>query len=72
MSSKTLRRGALALVVVSSFALARPTPAAARPGGSYRPVAVRPHAQAFLSTLWDLMVRLWGGEGTTSDPNGHH
>jgi hypothetical protein len=69
--STFLRRGALALVLLSSLAAVPPAPLAAAPAGPYRQQVVRPHPGLF-GSFWRLMTSLWGREGATTDPTGHH
>lgn len=68
--SNSLRRGAAALVLLSSFALAHPAPAAAEPATPVRQPVVRPHHPSFLGSLWHLLTSLAGHEGGVTDPNG--
>jgi len=68
LSHRSARRIALAAVLCSSIALAHPV--SADPTGPYRQQITRPHHAGFFGTLWGLMSALWGGEGTTADPNG--
>ena len=68
LSHRSLRRVALAAVLFSSIALAHPVSAVA--SGPYRQQITRPHHAGFFGTLWGVMSALWGGEGTTTDPNG--
>jgi len=68
----SLRRGAIAIVLFSSLALAQAVPCAAEPSGPYRQeVAVAQHAGLF-AHLWHMLTSIWGGEGTTADPAGAH
>jgi hypothetical protein len=68
----SLRRGAIALVLFSSLALAQAAPSVAEPSGPYRQEIVRPHHGGLLARFWQLMASLWGTEGTANDPTGHH
>jgi hypothetical protein len=68
----SLRRGAVAIVLFSALSLAQAVPCAAEPSGPYRQeVAVAQHAGLF-ARLWHMLTSVWGGEGTVTDPTGHH
>ncbi len=69
----SLRRGAAAIALVSALFLAPSAPCAAEPSGPYRQqVAALAHPTGFFARIWHLMTALWEGEGTATDPTGHH
>ena len=68
---RSLRRGAIAIVLFSSLALA--VPCTAEPSGPYRQevaAVAAAHPAGLLARLWHWMTSIWGGEGTVTDPNG--
>jgi hypothetical protein len=69
---RALRRGAAAIALFSALALAPTAPCVAEVSAPYRQEVRFAHHTGFFVRVWHLMTILWGGEGTTTDPTGHH
>ena len=72
LDPRSLRRGAAAIALFSALALAPTAPCAAEASAPYRQEMAVAHHTGFLARLWHLMTAVWGGEGTATDPTGHH
>jgi len=79
LRSLSLRRSALALLLLASLAFTPAAPGAAEPFGpgarqveqiGHRHPHSRPQPSSVLDSLWRLLTRLWGADGTSTDPNG--